>query len=162
MKNALGAYHLERLKETLEKVVYVYIERDELDVAESILKARRQYYSDLNRWWSYVPRDFRRVFDLDYWRQIAGQIVLLQQQYERELNATSVRNNVIMVKYDELVQDPGGFLNRLSDKSEALFGQPLERDLEPPELELRAGKQNGEERLRFRALIDEFRSIGEL
>lgn len=160
MKNALGAYHLGKLKETIGMVIYVYIERDELDVAESILKARRQYYEDPNKWWSYVPPDFRKVFDLDYWHQIAGQVALLQQQYERELNNPDVAENVIRVRYEDLVMDPAGFLEHLTEMCEALYGRRLDKGLEPPALELRSGNPQSEERERFRELLDEFRRNG--
>ena len=57
-KNIFGSYHLSKLKEILESVVYVYIERDPLDSAISILQARQKYYSDLNTWWSYSPIEY--------------------------------------------------------------------------------------------------------
>ena len=158
MKNMLGIYHLSRLEETLKKVVYVYIQRDELDVAESILKARRQHYSNPDKWWSYVPPDFRRVIGLDYWHQIAGQVALLKAFLDRELGRPETRDNVVRVDYAELANDPAAFLARLSQKSVELYREPLEIVEEPPRLEFRGRDTDTEERATFRRLLEEFRS----
>ena len=57
-KNMLGAYHMAKLNEVLGEVLWVHIERDPLDVAVSILDARRKHYEDLRSWWSYVPLEY--------------------------------------------------------------------------------------------------------
>jgi len=161
MKNVLGSYHLARMKKVLGKVIYIYIERDELDVAQSILEARRKYYDDLNRWWSYVPPEYGLVIDLDYWRQIAGQVVLLKSYYEQQVEGTSVRDCTMRVAYADLVSDPEQVFGRLSELSTALYGQPVASTRPAPTLELRSRQRDAEERERFRALINDFRSNGE-
>ena len=68
--------------ETLGQVVYVYVERDPLDAAVSILDARRKYYRDPRTWWSYTPPEVEELLKLDEWGQVAGQVHYLQRFYE--------------------------------------------------------------------------------
>ncbi|MDR9443054.1 MAG: sulfotransferase [Schleiferiaceae bacterium] len=107
-KNIFGSYHLSRLMEALEqKMMVVYIERDELDTAVSIYKAREKYYGaeNLEKWWSYTPPEVNGLLDLDVYDQIAGQIHYLKAFYQNELGRLH-QKNIIRLSYAELIQNP--------------------------------------------------------
>lgn len=155
-KNIFGSYHLERMQQTLGRTIYVYIERDPLDVAISILDARRKYYSDLNTWWSYMPVEYDRIKNLDYWKQIAGQIYYLKRFYDKEVSRLSL-NNVVKVTYMEMAHEPAGVLERIDRKSRELYNRPLDIVNQPPEsFPFRTYTERSEEKERFKHFIAGF------
>ncbi len=117
-KNIFGAYHPGKLEDILRKVLYVYIERDPLDVGVSIMNARMKYYNDPSLWWSYMPPEYETIKDLNPIGQIAGQIYYLKQYYE---TITSERENSLHIHYDELTQNPKDVLKRVRVKVRTLY-----------------------------------------
>lgn len=157
-KNILGSYHQQRIKELLGKVLFVYIQRDTLDVAVSILNARRKYYHDLNTWWSYVPPEFNRIKDLDYWEQIAGQVYFLKRYYDRE-SRRHPEANLINITYEQLCSDPRAFLEMVREKCRSAFGHAPEiLDGVPGRFNHNVHSDSLEEKARFRKLLERYES----
>lgn len=156
-KNIFGSYHLQRMREALGKTIYVFIERDPLDTAVSILDARRKYYEDLNTWWSYTPVEYDQLKDLDYWQQIAGQVFYLQRFYENEINQ-SCRDITVRVSYNEMCAGPAGVLNKIQSLCREQYQYEL-KILNPPpeEFPYRKYENRDEEKAKFEVLINRFR-----
>jgi hypothetical protein len=131
-KNTLGAYHMPKLRDALGPVVYVYIDRDPLDVSVSILEARRKYYSDLNTWWSYVPVEYPLLEGRDYWEQIAGQVHYLTRFYEHAL-AEVGSSAVVKVGYEQLCRNPRSVLDDVATRVASSYGYELAIPNPPPE-----------------------------
>jgi LPS sulfotransferase NodH len=151
-KNMLGAYHMPRLRRELGPVVWVAIERDPLDVAVSILDARRSYYDDPSAWWSYVPVEYPALKDLDPWEQIAGQVHHLSRLYERAADELGPEG-FVRVSYEGLARDPSSVLAGVRERAEI----PLRREA-PASFELRRHEGRDEDKERFAALLARFAS----
>ena len=150
-KNMLGAYHMPKLREVLGRVVYVYVERDLLDVCISILDARRKYYDDPRQWWSYVPVEYPLLKDRDEWEQVAGQVHYLRRYLERELDEVG-EDAVVRVTYEQLVREPASVLEAVAARAGAGIAQP------PPEsFSFRSHDGRDEEKQRFADLLDRLR-----
>jgi hypothetical protein len=157
-KNIFGSYHLARLKELLEKVIYIYIKRDPLDIAVSILAARKKYYSDLNTWWSYMPVEYDKIKDLDYWQQIAGQVYYLKRYYDKEISSSNL-NNVVQVEYGDLAANPQTVLEMIKEKSEQLYGYSIQIINKPPlSFPFRIHSDKNDQREEIKILLEEFAS----
>ena len=157
-KNMLGAYHIPRLRSELGPVLWVSIERDPLDVAVSILDARRKYYSDPSAWWSYVPVEYPLLRNLDHWRQIAGQVHYLTALYERAF-AEVGPDAVVRVTYEQLTRDPASVLDAVRARAAASYGADLQvREPPPAAFELRRHESRADEKARFERLLDGFAS----
>jgi LPS sulfotransferase NodH len=157
-KNMLGAYHMPKLREVLDKVLYVYIERDELDVAVSILDARRKYYSDPSSWWSYVPLEYPLLKDRDYWEQIAGQVHYLTRFYERALAGVG-EDAVVRVTYEALCRDPASVLEGVAARAASAYGYPVRIGQAPPEsFPFREHGDRHGDKGRFERLLARFRA----
>jgi hypothetical protein len=151
-KNMLGAYHTARLSEVLGKVLWVYIERDPLDVCVSILDARRKHYHDPRAWWSYVPLEYDRLEGLDEWQQVAGQVHYLQRLYESAL--TALGDRAFRTTYGDLCRHPGTLLEAISARSESLFGEAFAISGPPPaSFPVRRHEGRDEEKERFSQLL---------
>lgn len=157
-KNIFGAYHLSRFRREMQKVIYVYIERDPLDTAVSILDARRKYYSDLNNWWSYAPLEVANLKEKDYWEQIAGQVVYLQRFYRRQVQEVCPDVS-LLVKYDELCNNPRSVLQRVTDLAASAHGSELHlTDQLPDSFPFRAYHDRDQEKAKFAKLMEELSS----
>ena len=151
-KNMLGAYHLPRLRRELGPVLYVLIERDELDAAVSILDARRKYYDDPRAWWSYIPPEYPQLKDLDEWEQIAGQVHYLARFYDQAL-AEVGEDAVVRVTYEQLARDPAGVLAAVAERAGAGI-----RQRPPAEFPFRTHADRAEDKERFAALLEGLRA----
>ncbi len=149
-KNMLGAYHIPRLTRELGPVVWVAIERDPLDVAVSILDARRSYYDDPSAWWSYVPVEYPALRDLDPWEQVAGQVHYLSRLYERAA-ATVGPERFVRVTYEQVARDPAAVLDAVRE----LTGIGL-RLAPPASFPFRRHEGRDAEKERFAALLARF------
>lgn len=129
-KNIYGAYYLRKFQNILKKVIGIYILRDPLDTAVSILNARKKYYGDPNIWWSYTPPEYNELKSLDYWHQIAGQIIWLDRFYENEI--TGMESSIIRVQYEELCENPVQLLHQIQAISESEYGDSIDIDSDPP------------------------------
>lgn len=151
-KNMLGAYHLPRLSRELGPVVYVLIERDELDAAVSILDARRKYYDDPRTWWSYIPPEYPQLKDRDEWEQIAGQLHYLGRLYDGAL-AEVGEDAVVRVTYEQVTRDPASVLAVVAERAGARI-----RRQPPGEFPFRVHADRAEDKERFAALLEALRA----
>ncbi len=154
-KNILASYHLPRLRETLGKVVYVYVERDPLDAAVSILDARRRYYEDPRTWWSYTPPEVEELLELDEWGQVAGQVHYLQRLYERGLPQAGA-DVVVRTTYEEIARRPRSLLEAVAERSREAHGTDIAVAQEPPaSFPFRTHEEREDDKARFRELLDD-------
>ncbi len=157
-KNIFGSYHLKKMKESLDKVIYVYITRDSLDTAISILDARKKYYSDLNTWWSYMPVEYEQLKDKNYWEQITGQVFYLKRYYEGEIQKNKL-DNVVQVSMKELSQSPKKVLEKINLLSKKLYDYNMKIENQPPqEFPFRTYTERNEEKEKFEFYLNKFKN----
>jgi len=157
-KNIYGSYHMEKFVEMLQKVVFIFIERDELDTAVSILNARKKYNTDLNVWWSYQPPEYHQIKDLDYWSQIAGQIHYLKKFYLEEMGKLPEKNRMHL-SYREMCENPARVIQRIRDVCKMHGDYDLPPVHNPPdEFPYRSYNNAETEKRIFEEKLREFRS----
>ncbi len=155
-KNIFGSYHLQKMREVLGKVIYIYIERDPLDTAISILDARKKYYTDLNTWWSYMPVEYDLLRDRNYWEQIAGQVYFLRRYYRKQLNEEAAEISV-RVHYEEVCRQPAEVLEHIRKLSHQHYGLQIAVTTPPPQqFPFRTYDDREEEKAKFQQLLEKF------
>lgn len=153
-KNIYGSYHMPRLSRELRDVLWLRTRRDELDAAVSILDARRNYYDDPSRWWSYVPPDYEKVIDAGPYEQIAGQIYYLRRFWAGESDHPDVQGRVIEIEYDQMCRSPRAVLEKVQQALSRHFGEEIGVERPPPEgFEPSVHDDRREDKARFRALL---------
>lgn len=156
-KNIFGSYHMPKLADLLGTSVFLLIERDELDVACSILDARKKYYgSKLDKWWSYAPPEVLDLISLDHQKQIAGQIYYLSKFYNSELKKLS-NKHYLKISYQELCNQPEQIALKVQKHVIEHFDYKLEicSDI-PSSFPFKTHQNRTEERNVFESLIKEF------
>ena len=114
-KNIYGSYHIARMQWLLKKSIFVYIERDPLDVAISIHDARKKFFEDTSLWWSTIPLEYEELRKKPAVEQIAGQVQHLRAFYKKEFENTD-QDRYIRVHYDDVCKDPLTLLKTIQQK----------------------------------------------
>lgn len=155
-KNIFGAYHLTKLSQVFSRSFFVYIERDPLDVAVSIMDARRKFYGDTSLWWSTIPLEYPRLKGLPADEQVAGQVWYLRKFYRQELEKMSP-DRVIRISYPEATGDPQQTVERIRKQVRDITGTELKQKPGLPEkFHVRTHGHRRQERERFARLMEKF------
>lgn len=154
MKNIFGSLHMKALSSHFNKVLFVYIRRDPLDNAISILNARQRFHADPNVWWSIIPQEYEQLRNLGFMQQIAGQVHYLRSFYEKQIALG--HSNILVVEYKELCENPSNVINQVCQKC-LVLGNQLELVQEPPRFDYRTHDNPGL-KSRFKKLLDAYES----
>lgn len=129
------AVRLEALCETFEDAVFVRVNRDRLEVAESILRGRRDCFKRESRWFSAKPSNYEQLVPLDAFRQIAGQICGIEGDMQRAFGQIGAER-VLDIDFREFCAFPSAVLDRVREFYERRTGTALtERHHVPPAFE---------------------------
>lgn len=112
--------------------LFIYIDRDDIDVAVSILKARKAYYGNKDSWWATYPPTYQEICNLPYDEQIARQVKDLKNTYEKEL--LKVPNYILRISYKDLCADPPAFIESVTKHIKNRYGYSLKVFNPPPEI----------------------------
>ena len=104
----------------------VYPHRRPVDVALSILRARRRYYGDPDHWWATFPPEYATLADQDVVVQIVGQVHGLRRAYRDQLDRVP-RQLVLEVDYAELCADPSAVVGAVAARVEQVHGVAIAR-----------------------------------
>jgi len=89
----------------LPESLFVRIYRDHVDIAQSVLKGRKDKYHNTNHWFSAKPSRYSELADKDHITQICGQIFYLEKDMDRDLGNIG-QHRCLNVSYKELCHDP--------------------------------------------------------
>ncbi len=112
--------------------IFIYVERDCIDVALSILSARQKYYGDLETWWATFPPSYEEIKGLPFAQQIARQVRDLRDVYT-EAMASVPAELVVRLSYSELCANPRTALTLVRDRVAARYGTVIDMFPEVPE-----------------------------
>lgn len=105
LKSMMIQFNLSDISPYLENARYLYIYRNPLDVMNSILKVRRDYYDSDELWWSVKPKAYSFLKDLDIYHQIAGQVYFSNLEIQQGLKELS-KEQYKVIRYEDLVSQP--------------------------------------------------------
>ena len=131
-KTIYAGSYIQAFSETFAMPMFIYIERDPVDVALSILKGRMAYYGRASAWWSTYPPNYHALAELPFDRQIAGQVHSLRNAYEETMQHVCPEL-VFRLSYLRLCEDPAGVMSEIRDKVKEVHGVNLKTRLDPPE-----------------------------
>jgi hypothetical protein len=115
-KQTLAGHMLPYLAAALDRRLFVYVRRDFLEVATSLLRVRRDRYGDAAAWFSLKPREYDRLRHLTPHEQVAAQLYHLHRHLEEQVRAAPA-GCVWAVEYRDLCANPAAFLNELQRRA---------------------------------------------
>lgn len=119
------AVRIEALCEIFADAVFIRVNRDRLEVAESILRGRRDYFGDERHWFSAKPSNFEQLAGCGPFDQIAGQIRGIEGDMARAFNRVGV-SRLLEVDYREFCSSPLACLDGIRDFYEERSGTRLQ------------------------------------
>jgi len=93
---------------------YIFIKRDPVFVAQSIINVRRKFYNDPEHWWSIKPPNYEELKDLSFVKQAVRQIYSIEKQILSDLNHFVDKKNVLTLHYEEL-EDGEDVMRRIKE-----------------------------------------------
>ena len=112
-KSWLLAWHMEHVQRVLPKTCFIWIHRDLLDAAVSLLMHRKRLGSP-NQWLSFKPREYEWLRHRHYCEQVAGQIYFLNKAVAEQVRRIR-GHNVLEVHYTNLCANPRVFLGDVQE-----------------------------------------------
>ncbi len=110
-KNLTNGQRLRPLRRALPEALVVYIKRDPLATAASILDGRARVLGDKAAWWSVEPQEVEALRGLPYPEQVVKQVWYLQRQIETDL-AAFPEAQTLTVRHEEVCADVPAALDR--------------------------------------------------
>jgi hypothetical protein len=104
---------------------FIFVRRDPLYTAQSILKAKRKLKIPDNQFWSIMPPNVEDLKQLEWSEQIVKQIYYLEKQIAEDLRLFS-KENIYEVNYTDLSQQTITVLiKRFGLQTRAQFQNPV-------------------------------------
>lgn len=124
---------------TFPMPLFIHVRRRPLDVALSILQARRRYYGDTSKWWATYPPNYESLAPLPPVEQIAGQVAGLRRAYAAQI-AKAPAELTVELDYEALCADPQATVDTVRERCRDVHGAtpdllhplPARFDLSPP------------------------------
>lgn len=99
--------------EHVPELIFIYISREPTYLLQSVYLARKQYYGDMNVWWSVKPKEYEWLANEDFIHQVAGQVFFTERAIEEQL-AHVASDRQLVYRYEALCADPRRFYEQLS------------------------------------------------
>ena len=104
-KGMILQYDLDLFAPALSTALFLFVRRDPVHNAQSLLQARERFWGDRARWYSCMPRETDALKTLDPHRQVAGQVHFTNLAIERGLAAVGDERG-LAVDYEAFCADP--------------------------------------------------------
>ncbi len=132
LKGIWPSYFLDKFIEILPHSLFIFISRKEEDVALSLYRTRLKYYETPDTWWSMYPAEYKKLKDLPWYEQIAGQMFYLNRCYSRQIERVD-KKNILFIDYKELCDSPPKVLEAIRARVEANFSYSVDIIRKPPD-----------------------------
>lgn len=104
-KSFLLAAYLEEMLEAAPRTCFLWVRRDLVDSARSLVDARVTMYGSRDSWMSIKPPQYDQLITKHYWQQVAGQVYHLDRLIDAQVRRVQ-HNNVLEIHYEDLCLHP--------------------------------------------------------
>lgn len=123
IKAMIVNHQVERLAEALPEALFLVLDRDPLDNAWSLLRARQRIYGDTATWYSFGTPDKEALQRLSPHEQVAGQVLRIRADLQAALSQIDPKRYLVL-EYEKLCEKPDCAFARVAALYEAC-DQPL-------------------------------------
>ncbi len=103
-KNTVHSLRIRALSEIFKNGVFLWVTRDNVDTAYSIIKAREKNGVNEHEWWSVKPPGWRETKEMNEIDMVLWQITEIERIIERDLKDS--KSTFLKVDYKHLCEDP--------------------------------------------------------
>ncbi len=113
-KNLNVGQRLKLIKRIAPNAKFIYVRRNFIDTAFSILNSRRKLRVEKSEWWSIKPKGYEEKFGENEFELITNQIFYLEKQIAEDLHLFD-SGNFITLFYDEIYKNFNDVIKKVSD-----------------------------------------------
>jgi len=107
-------WYLESVSNNMKNAIYIHIPRNPVANIRSLMRARKNWTGDINKWFSWKPREYSAIKDLDVYHQVAGQIYFIEKTILEDRKYLGDR--YLMFSYEELCNNPEEIYHKVLNK----------------------------------------------
>lgn len=100
-KNLNNSLRIKQIRATFPEAVFLYMKREPIYVAQSIIVTRRKFLGSDQAWFSVRPPGYEQLLNLSPFEQVVWQIKLIEECIEKAISELDIKN-VIETSYDHL------------------------------------------------------------
>ncbi len=112
-KNTKHSVRIRALADLFPNALFIQVRRDLLDVAVSILEARRSVKGSRDKWLWTMPSAIADLRREGWARQIVGQVHHIEEDIERDIRAVGPERRLV-VDYLQMCESPGQMLDEVA------------------------------------------------
>jgi len=130
LKAGIANLNLSFLSDILDKVLFIFVKRHPFYDIQSVLNTRVRYAGSRDVWWSFKPREYKWLKDLDPIEQVAGQVYFINRGIEEGLRQINSSRS-LQVNYEDFCSASRAVFEQIKEKM-AQHGYILEGDYAGP------------------------------
>ncbi|MGM0635462.1 MAG: hypothetical protein ACQESK_05315 [Bacteroidota bacterium] len=113
-KAKIANWYLKPLHKNIDKAIYLHLHREPVAMTRSLLKAREKWVGSREKWFSWKPREYDMIKDMDVYHQVAGQIYFLEKEILKQKECLGDR--YISFSYEEFCENPEKIYQEITAK----------------------------------------------
>lgn len=133
-KSFVLGWHARLMQQHLQKTCFVWIKRNPLNNALSLLETREKYFGSRKSWSTLKPQNYESLKNMTPHEQVAAQVYYMEQTYQEQLSQIP-ESNYLILQYEEVCTNPAGSLEAVRDMLNGQEGKVRFRDRDIPHLE---------------------------
>ncbi len=116
LKNLNAGLRLSLMHASIPEAKFIFVKRDPVDTAISILNGREKVHGTLDKWWSLIPPDYEDLLTLSPAQQVVNQIYRIEKQIVSDLtlfpedHSIEVNYQDIMTSYKDMIEKMREFI----------------------------------------------------
>lgn len=130
-KSIFLGWSASRISELMPKSLFIYIKRNWMDNALSLLKIRDKYFQNHETWASFKPAEYHHLKSMSPIEQVVGQVYFLNRSFENEMSKIKDENKII-VNYEDFTSQPQELIKAIVSKAEYLDGKVFKNNMVLP------------------------------
>jgi len=105
LKGMILNWNIPFLYRHLPNAIFIHLERDPFFVAQSLIESRIKFFDDINKWWSFKPKEYDILKNKSPYEQVVGQVYFTNKAILEGIENLPKKNK-IHVRYEEFCERP--------------------------------------------------------
>jgi len=150
LKNINAGLRMEFISEIAPNAKFIFIKRNPLYTAQSILLVRKKIYNDESKWWSLMPKNYIELKDLDFCEQVVKQIYYIEKQIFEDSRLFPAKN-FMKINYSEFCNN----FYEIIDKLHSFIGRSVKKRDSVKKVELKFSETQYIDNITFNKIKNE-------
>ena len=115
LKGMIINWNIPFISRILDKALFIHITRHPLYNSQSLLESRIKYFGNVIHWYSFKPKEYFNLKNLDPYDQVAGQVYFTNRAVSKGLEIID-ESRRIEIAYEAFCKHPADVFNQIKSK----------------------------------------------